>query len=80
VQYLALVWATEGRTIAGWLGPLGRRKSVVWTLYMLLLLLYGLGAEIVDLSHATLWSITMVVALLHFWYDGFIWSVGKKQI
>lgn len=80
VQYLALVWVTEGRSLAARLGPLGRHRVVAWTLYVLVLLLYGLGAEIVDLKHETLWSITMVVSLLHFWYDGFIWSVVKKQI
>ena len=80
VQYLALVWASEGRRLASWLGLLGRYRAVVLALYLLLLLLYGLGAELVDLKHATLWSITMVVALLHFWYDGFIWSVAKRQI
>jgi len=80
VQYLALVWVTEGRSLAARLGPLGRHRAIAWTLYVLVLLLYGLGAEIVDLRHETLWSITMVVALLHFWYDGFIWSVAKKQI
>ena len=80
VQYLALVWATEGSQLAARLGWLGRHRAAVCTLYLLLLLLYGLGAEVVGLKQPTLWSITMVVALLHFWYDGFIWSVGKKQI
>ena len=80
VQYLALVWATEGRHLAARLGRLGKHKALVLALYLASLLLYGLGAEVVDLSHENLWSITMVVTLLHFWYDGFIWSVGKKQI
>lgn len=41
-------------------------------------LAYSLGAELVDLKLEMLWSITMVVALLHFYYDGFIWSVAKR--
>ena len=24
--------------------------------------------------------LTIVVSLMHFWYDGFIWSVRKKQV
>jgi len=80
VQYLALVWATEQRQLARLAGPVGHRKAVVAVLYLAGVLTYGLGAELVDLELETLWSITMVVALLHFWYDGFIWSVVKRQI
>jgi hypothetical protein len=27
-----------------------------------------------------LWAITMVVSLMHFWYDAFVWSVRKADI
>lgn len=80
VQYLALVWATEQRGLARFLGPLGRSKALVLVVYLGGVLTYGLGAELVDTDFATLWSITMVVSILHFWYDGFIWSVAKKQV
>lgn len=80
VQYLALVWATEQRGIARLLGPLGKRKPVVCAIYLGGVFAYGIGAELVDLKLETLWAITMVVALLHFFYDGFIWSVAKRQV
>ncbi len=27
----------------------------------------------------SLWEATLIVSLMHFWYDGLIWSVGRKQ-
>jgi hypothetical protein len=27
-----------------------------------------------------LWAITIVVSLMHFWYDGFVWSVRRREI
>lgn len=80
VQYLALVWATESEHLCRSLGRLGRSRRLVLGLYLLFVVAYGVGAELVDLERENLWSITMVVALLHFWYDGFIWSVAKRQI
>jgi len=26
-----------------------------------------------------LWAITMVVSLMHFWYDAFVWSVRRAE-
>ena len=80
VQYLALVWATEQRELVRRAGPLGRSKALVGVLYLGAVLAYGTGAELVGMELATLWSITMVVTLMHFWYDSFIWSVRKRQI
>lgn len=41
---------------------------------------YGALAEIVADDHRLLWSVVQTVALMHFFYDGFIWSVRKKQV
>jgi hypothetical protein len=82
VQYLALVWAMEKRRIMSRLrvseGPRG--KLVALALFLGAVFAYGLGAELLDADFRTLWAITIVVSLMHFWYDGFIWSVGKKQV
>lgn len=80
VQYLALVWATEQRGLVRLVGPLGRSRLLVLVIYLGGVLTYGLGAELVNTDLPTLWSITMVVSILHFWYDGFIWSVAKRQV
>lgn len=80
VQYLALVWATEQSHIARLVGPLGRSKPLVCLIYLGGVLVYGFCAELIDLDLRTLWTVTIVVSILHFFYDGFIWSVAKRQI
>jgi hypothetical protein len=33
-----------------------------------------------DTNLQWLWAATIVVSIMHFWYDGFIWSVSKRQV
>jgi hypothetical protein len=77
VQYLALVWAMEGKRIAGWMRLPPRAALGV---YLGSVLLYGFGVQILDADITTLWAITMVVSLMHFWYDAFVWSVRRAQV
>lgn len=82
VQYLGLVWWSEGRSLRG-LMRLERAKiggAVALALFLLSSFAYGCWAEVVDQDNDALWCITQVVAIMHFWYDGFIWSVRKQQI
>ncbi len=79
VQYLALVWAMEGKRIAG-LMRLGGRPTVALALYLTVVLAYGLAVQALDAGITTLWAITMVVSLMHFWYDAFVWSVRRAQV
>ena len=79
VQYLALVWAMEGKRIAG-LVRMPRRPRLVLALYLGGVLAYGFGVQALDADLTVLWAITMVVSLMHFWYDAFVWSVRKAQI
>jgi hypothetical protein len=79
VQYLALVWATEGKRIAGGLG-LGARPRVVLFLYLVSVFGYGLAVVALDPGRTMLWAITMVVSLMHFWYDAFVWFVRRAEI
>src|SRR6185369_12012057 len=76
VQYLALVWAVEGRRIAS-LMRLGARPSLAAGVYLGGVVLYGLGVEALDANLTVLWAITIVVSLMHFWYDAFVWSVRR---
>lgn len=78
IQYFALVWVKEGARIQAWLNmPRGP---------VLLLFLGGCGAAGIAYQLATSaysgWILAPFIAcsLLHFWYDGFIWSVGKKLV
>lgn len=80
VQYLALVWAREKEQLGRRLGPIGRRPWLLCAIYLGAVLGYGVCAELLNPDLTTLWVVTLVVSLLHFWYDGFIWSVRARQI
>jgi len=41
---------------------------------------YGVGVMALDPGLTALWAITMVVSLMHFWYDAFVWSVRRAQV
>lgn len=78
VQYLALVWAMEGERLRERLRLGSRRMALV--LFLAAVLAYGVSAELLDPDLESLWALTLVVSLMHFWYDGFIWSVARKQV
>ncbi|MCC6872925.1 MAG: hypothetical protein IT378_01350 [Sandaracinaceae bacterium] len=82
VQYLALVWATEQRSLLERtrLGRVRGGKVLLLVVYVGSVALYGLGVELMNPDWLALWGITIVVSLMHFWYDGFIWSVRKEQV
>lgn len=82
VQYLALVWAMEGRRLGRSLGLSRRRGGMLlaWVGFLALTIGYGMWSHWLDAGIRTLWAITLVVSLAHFWYDGFIWSVRSKHV
>ena len=82
VQYLALVWAKEGRRLGRSLGLTRIRGGMwlAWAGFLMLTFGYGMWSHWLDAGIRTLWAITLVVSLGHFWYDGFIWSVRAKQV
>lgn len=82
LQYYGIVWATENKNLQERLGVKGQRGGKLLTLCMLIFLslLYGCWVQYMDPSVHTWWAITLVVSLMHFWYDGFVWSVRKKQV
>ena len=77
-QYFALVWRYERKTVSrvlrlrdGWPAFAGM-AGVAFA--------YGaLGNALAEVSTLAL-SATVVVSLLHFWYDGFVWSVRRGQV
>jgi hypothetical protein len=79
VQYLALVWAIEGKNLSAKLG-LGAHPRIALALFVGSVAAYGFGTQILDAGVTALWAITIVVSLMHFWYDAFVWSVRKAQI
>lgn len=79
VQYLALVWAMEAKRIAATMRLPGRPRLAL-AIYLGSVLAYGLGVQALDAGVTTLWAVTIVVSLMHFWYDAFVWSVRRAQI
>lgn len=77
VQYFAIVWIAEKRNLQSRFHV----SSSGWTLAAFVAsgLLYG--ALFMLPVGLTPWvmKLGIVVATLHFWYDGFIWSVRRKQ-
>jgi hypothetical protein len=82
VQYLALVWWSENASLRRGLRLSRARlgKPVALALFLGSALAYGGWTELVRDDDRLRWSLVQVVALMHFFYDGFIWSVRRKQV
>lgn len=82
VQYLALVWWSENATLRRRLrldrARLG--KPIAAALVFSTVFAYGYWSEQVRDDDQVRWSLVQLVALMHFFYDGFIWSVRERQI
>ncbi len=82
VQYFGIVWAHEKNQLQARL----RLSGIAWgkptTLFVLLALTgaYGYAVEAVDSDANQIWAVTLVVSIMHFWYDGFIWSVRRNEV
>jgi Flp pilus assembly protein TadD len=91
VQYLSIVWiynrtrVERDSTIRGFMRFVFRRSGALIGVYVGLVLAYGsLGlmassSLAVDWTRHILLGVVTASALLHFYYDGFIWKVREKQ-
>lgn len=82
-QYFGLVWATEGRGLQRRVGLERVRWGRGATLALMLAVTgaYGVWAEWIDADQQRLaLCVTLVVSLMHFWYDGFVWSVRRRDV
>jgi len=85
LQYIAIVWWTERNTMTQTLRlplqPWGRSTALV--VYLVVIgsagIWYRVSAFGVDATTLAI-SIATVISLMHFWYDGFIWSVRKAEV
>ncbi|EYF04279.1 hypothetical protein [Chondromyces apiculatus] len=82
VQYLALVWWSEGTRFRKHLRLDGLRIGAPITIALFLgsALAYGVLAEKAQVEQRALWCMAQTVAIMHFWYDGFIWSVRRREV
>lgn len=81
LQYFAIVIFAEYKNISRVFRAdrlvYGGALAAMWAVSVCLL--YGLWSGYFATGD---WSLSMIttVSLMHFWYDGFIWSVKKKQV
>lgn len=90
VQYLSIVWiynrtrVERDESISGFMRFVFRRSGSLIGVYVGLVLMYGSiallssGASADWIRHALIGLVT-ASALLHFYYDGFIWKVRETQ-
>jgi len=79
VQYFALVWHTENRNMQVRFG-FGSRPVVNHSMLAAYLVIFLTGGLILDQLNTRISdSLIFSCALLHFWYDSFIWSVQRRQ-
>jgi len=80
-QYFAIVWSTDKKNVQrvfGLTAVTGGRQLAL-ALFVVLPLSFGYWGEAYAHQNAAviLWN---TIAIMHFWYDGFIWSVRKRQV
>lgn len=78
LQYFGIVWAMEKKSIKRIFGV--EQSGTALVLFITSAAVYGYFVQAVDPNIHVLWSIVLTVSIMHFWYDGFIWSVQKKQV
>jgi hypothetical protein len=82
VQYFAIVWHFEKSTITNVFRLKQNKKgqTIALALFIVTAFTYGYWATVTHNENDFLFAVILSVSLLHFWYDGFIWSVKKKQV
>lgn len=85
LQYFAIVWWSEKKNITATF----RLPEVAWghvvSLLLFIAIIFGVGLWMRTVAYAgpreiVALSVATVIALMHFWYDGFIWSVRKHEV
>lgn len=82
VQYFGLVWWSEKKNLVERFGLSQLRCGIPMTFAIFVgsAGAYGYFVEWLDADLTPLIATTLTISLMHFWYDGFIWSVRKKQV
>ena len=82
LQYFGIVWAREKGNMMRLfrVERLPNGKYIALPLFLGLAFGYGLWAEILNTDIVSLWAMTLVVSIMHFWYDSFICSVQKRIV
>jgi len=80
LQYFGIVWWAEGERLRERLRLPATRAGALIALSTLIWVcaLYGLLTR--TLEHHALTCLALVISIMHFWYDGFVWSVRKNMV
>lgn len=85
LQYFALVWWTE-RLNLGHVTRLERVRlgtPVLLVAFLAITLLVGIVFQTYGRNYTVLrWTaaVGLIISLMHYWYDGFVWSVRKREV
>lgn len=81
-QYFAIVWWSENKNLSERFGVAHWRlgKPITFAIVFGSVGLYAIWSYGDPGKNTAVLAVTLVVSIMHFWYDGFIWSVRKKQI
>jgi hypothetical protein len=81
-QYFGIVWCMEKKQIMKRFRLQNRRGGMWISLFLLVAITfaYGFAVQAIPSSVIAFYSFSLVVSIMHFWYDGFIWSVSRKEV
>ena len=82
LQYFAIVWWSEKKNMISLFGltRIPFRAAAALLILIVPAFTYGLWAVIKPGQTIGIVAVAAVVSIMHFWYDGFVWSVRKHQV
>jgi hypothetical protein len=85
LQYFAIVWWSERRNVKRVFGLTGlqRNDDLALIAFVATVGAVGIAQELWGHDYRNLRvmaALFVVISLMHFWYDGFVWSVRRRQV
>jgi len=84
IQYYGILYAREGKTLSSTFRFNGLPKALRGILVCAILFIPTLAFGVWEFFATPGWdmilALILTVTLMHYWYDGFVWSVRKKQV
>lgn len=81
MQYFGIVWSTEHGNLERLMAI--RRGAKALALFLMVAGAFAYGIFVPRIAGGTTLAVVHllnVVAVMHYWYDGFVWSVRKRQV
>jgi hypothetical protein len=83
LQYFAIVWWQERSSIRRVFGLSRLANGQILALVAYIVTITAIGVFTCsrpEMGGRLVGSIAITIALMHFWYDGFVWSVRRHQV